>query len=498
MSVGAGANIFSERERDGGKARKVKQAPPAVGAESERGLTEKKFGLSFCWAILELVAAASSSSSSYMERDFLGAIGRKEEEEEESETTACRAESDYPAAQWQFQAKAGAAPAFMSFRAGAGAREDSKEAALDQFSFSGFRQPPPAVPAGDSFDCIKKHHASSPVTMPHHQRQFGLDGQASSNLRQYAAAVHGHCAQGMDPYAVPGHHLQGGSRSFNHPMSFNPGNQMVRVQSLPTAAGSGVPFRNQYFTNNNAVASSKVGVYGGTRDLRNPKAPQMTIFYNGSVNVFDVPVDKARQLMVLASRASIPSPPTVSQRSDLPVSANVKVMVPKVSPARIIVQRPETSVPLVSGISSPITVVSQAVTLPRSTAIPNNDSSGPASAAVTSAVPPVAQASSSQPMPQANAAAEAIAPRAVPQARKASLARFLEKRKERVSIVAPYPSSKSPLESNDTLGSSSTPSKSSCTDIAPSSNNGEESMSIGLPRNISFGSEKFPSTKLQI
>jgi hypothetical protein len=32
------------------------------------------------------------------------------------------------------------------------------------------------------------------------------------------------------------------------------------------------------------------------RDLRNPESTRMTIFYNGAVNVFDVPMDKVKYL----------------------------------------------------------------------------------------------------------------------------------------------------------------------------------------------------------
>uniref|UniRef100_A0A453KSK7 Uncharacterized protein n=1 Tax=Aegilops tauschii subsp. strangulata TaxID=200361 RepID=A0A453KSK7_AEGTS len=87
---------------------------------------------------------------------------------------------------------------------------------------------------------------------------------------------------------------------------------------------------------------------------------------------------------------------------------------------------------------------------------------------------------------------------AVPQARKASLARFLEKRKERVTTTAPYPSAKSPMESSDTVGSANdnNSKSSSCTEIAFSSNH-EESLRLGRPRNISFSGES-PSTKLHI
>lgn len=399
-----------------------------------------------------------------MERDFLGAIGRIKEESEMKEKAGSKPESDYlgggaPATQWQYQAKAAATPPFMSFRP---AREDS---------FAGFRQQPAVVTAG--------------ARMPHHQSQFGFDGHVSP--QQYSALAHAH---DIDSYDVAARHLQGGSRPFHQPiMQFNPGNPMLRVQTLPSVAG-GVQFKNPYLMMNNPVPSSTVGVYGP----RNPEPTRMTIFYNGAVNVFDVPLDKAQEIMVLASRASIPSPTNAVQKSESLVTVDTRFAACEVSPARkVIIQKPETFVPHVSGISTPIPAVLQDVALSKSTSSSNNESAGPSSLGVPSVVPPVSRASSAEPVQQAISAAAAVAPRAVPQARKASLARFLEKRKERVSTVMPYPSLKSPLDSSD-----STPSKSSGTDIALSINNSQEPTSLGLSRNISFSSEKVPSTNLQI
>ncbi|KAF0899298.1 hypothetical protein E2562_015944 [Oryza meyeriana var. granulata] len=440
-----------------------------------------------------------------MERDFLGAIGRRERLGEVKEESG-KPETDYfggggasAAMQWQFPAKVGAASsAFMSFRSAAAREEDSKEAVFDRFSLSGFR--PPLRPSpGDAFDGAAAMKQASPVLT--HQRQFGFDGQVTR--QQFTATAHGHREQGVDSYGVAAaHHFPSPSPSPSpsprHPVPFSQGNPMLRVQSLPNVAG-GSPFKNQSFAGGNSVAGSTVGVYCSPRDLQNPKSTQMTIFYNGVVNVFDnVPVEKAQELMLLASRASVLSPPSTARKSDSPISATAKLTVPEVLPARqIIVQKPEASVPLVSGVSNPITIVSQAVTLPRSSSS-SNDSAGPKSGGLPLAVTPLSQASPSQPMPVATTNASAIMPRAVPQARKASLARFLEKRKERVSSVVPYPSTKSPLESSDTMGSPSTPSKSSCTDITPTTNNCEESLYLGQPRNISFSGQEAPSTKLQI
>jgi jasmonate ZIM domain-containing protein len=64
---------------------------------------------------------------------------------------------------------------------------------------------------------------------------------------------------------------------------------MFSVQSSPNlpngVAGVG-PFKHPPFAMNNALTNSTVGVYG-TRDAVKPKTSQLTIFYAGSVNVFD-------------------------------------------------------------------------------------------------------------------------------------------------------------------------------------------------------------------
>ncbi|CAA6664817.1 unnamed protein product [Spirodela intermedia] len=116
-------------------------------------------------------------------------------------------------------------------------------------------------------------------------------------------------------------------------------------------------------------------------------AAQLTIFYAGSINVFD----DARAIMLLASNVS---------RMNL-----ADVPIPAVEPTKVVSSPPISRAQ--SGSSSNI----------------SDDLSSAPTASATS-----------------GGGAAAATLRAVPQARKASLARFLEKRKERVSSAQPYPS----------------------------------------------------------
>lgn len=273
---------------------------------------------------------------------------------------------------------------------------------------------------------------------------------------------------------------------------------MFRVQSspnLPNGVAAGSPFKQPPFGMNNAVSASTVGVYK-SRDMPKPKTAQLTIFYAGAVNVFNnVSAEKAQELMFLASRGSLPTAPssTVARSPDAAFFTPAKLAAPEVSSAKqMLAQIPQRVSPPLPAISKPMPIMSQAACLPRSTSSSNIDSAVPKSSGQL-VVPPTSQPQSS------TTTAASIMPRAVPQARKASLARFLEKRKERVTTTAPYPSAKSPMESSDTVGSANdnNSKSSSCTEIAFSSNR-EDSLRLGRqPRNISFSGES-PSTKLHI
>uniref|UniRef100_A0A453KSL0 Protein TIFY n=1 Tax=Aegilops tauschii subsp. strangulata TaxID=200361 RepID=A0A453KSL0_AEGTS len=165
-----------------------------------------------------------------------------------------------------------------------------------------------------------------------------------------------------------------------------------------------------------------------------PKTAQLTIFYAGSVNVFNnVSAEKAQELMFLASRGSLPTAPTTVTRSpDATFFTPAKLAAPEASPAKqMLAHIPQRVSPPLPAISKPMSIMSQAACLPKSTSSSNTDSAVPKSSGQL-VVPPTSQTSSStHPVTLSSTTAASIMPRAVPQARKASLARFLEKRKER-------------------------------------------------------------------
>ncbi|GAB2214775.1 hypothetical protein Droror1_Dr00019138 [Drosera rotundifolia] len=160
---------------------------------------------------------------------------------------------------------------------------------------------------------------------------------------------------------------------------------------------AGATIKQQFLTGLPLTVPSCVGpIVGVTEPWYNFKASatrcQMTIFYAGSVNVYDdISPERAQAIMLLAGNGS-----------SMPFNQRVHVQPhsPKPAAARI----PASPV----GKPEPQRIISSLSPVPLTTMIPS----------------------------------------AVPQARKASLARFLEKRKERVMSVAPYSRKKIPLGSS--------------------------------------------------
>nr|GMD35621.1 protein TIFY 6B isoform X1 [Ipomoea batatas] len=168
------------------------------------------------------------------------------------------------------------------------------------------------------------------------------------------------------------------------------------------------------------------GAVVGTTELRNDShasnAPaQLTIFYAGSVSVYsNISPEKAQAIMLLAGNGTPP---------------NTSGLKPAASPAQGAVL---PRLPIIDGFAvnrdiiraacfpSPISITPY--TIPQSAAGSGSSKEAPSEFPISSVV-------------------------AVPLARKASLARFLEKRKERVIRASPYPNKHSP--ECDSLGSAS-------------------------------------------
>ncbi|XP_020082227.1 protein TIFY 6a [Ananas comosus] len=424
-----------------------------------------------------------------MERDFLGINGKESAPSVKDDGRVARQDPAVfggSAIQWPFSSKVSPVPAFMPFRAAQ--EQQPKKHVFDQFPSSGF-QPISTV---DAFEAANQK--SSPVLVP--QKAFGMDRHG---MQQYLYAYQ---HQGSDSLGASAHQMNR-AKAFpvvsHHPIPV--GSPFFKLQSSTDSPNITVtPLKQQPFGGGTTVNAPVAGSVVGTLAPRNmPKSSlaQLTIFYAGVVNVFDnVPLDKAQELMLFASKASNTTAVSASPKSDPVIPAAVKL----VDSEGLNTKQPPTQkrshvAPLNSSLSSPVSVASQGGSLSKSASSSNDDSIRPKSAGP---LPPSKQNETSTTLPPALGATTAatIMTRAVPQARKASLARFLEKRKERMTNAVPYACAKKPSENADGFENSVMPSKSSSTDITLSSNC-EESWNLAQAKNSSHSADS-PSTRLEI
>ncbi|KAI3413030.1 UBX domain-containing protein [Psidium guajava] len=324
--------------------------------------------------------------------------------------------------QWPFLSKVSAVPHLMSFKV---AQDEKSKKASEPIVSSGLTH----IPVTDACDSSR--------------RRTVVEVQSSFNR-----------------------HRQGGSQFslMYYPQQFHPGDAGVLPlsnQGIPASIGD--PFFKTHFTatgqllpggmirqklpggvlvsapnSDHLTAGSTMGSAEPWKTIKPTMPPsQLTIFYAGTVNVYDcISPEKAEAIMFLA-RSGAPMASKTSQAKCFvqgPTTANT---------AGDRVDLNQSTTQPFSSLPSPLSVSSHPA--PQSRGGPSgkdeSEESNAKGVGTTSKldIPKMVNVMGS-------VAATTMVPSAIPQARKASLARFLEKRKERVMSVAPYNLSKNSPE----------------------------------------------------
>ncbi|PSR91049.1 Protein TIFY 6B like [Actinidia chinensis var. chinensis] len=366
-----------------------------------------------------------------MERDFLGLNSKdsvvvvKEEAVEGCKDSEFVPFSNGSGVQWPLSNKVSALPHFMSFKAQEEKMAKSMSDIHTSFGYMGI--------SADGFDTTHKRPLGEMQKVHHGQ------GGTHFSMTNYP----------VQPNALSMHlsHEMNVLPAANQPISVSMANPFFKPHF--TGAGqdfSGATMKQQLLGGISATAPHSVlpslGSAAATTEpwfcSKSSAAPaQLTIFYGRTVNVFDdISPEKAQAIMFLAGNGATTASNMAQPRPQVQVPAS------KQAGGDGVLVNYTSNTPPGSGFSSPMYVSSHPVGL-SGNGCPTNDE--------VMAVKPIGVLST--PLSQADTkavtslgplAATTMIPSAVPQARKASLARFLEKRKERAMSSAPYLSKKSP------------------------------------------------------
>lgn len=314
--------------------------------------------------------------------------------------------------QWAFLNKISALPQLMSLKATQ--EERAKKIVFDPLTSAGFQ---PYLPV-DAFDSTLKSVSGST------QKTFNLDRQNAH-------------------FALPGYPLHSiGSNGIPTDCSDEKRTLLVSNHLIQSATSNPfVKIHGAISSPNNASISIKQQPIGGSLVAHTvgsdaprptPASTQLTIFYRGAVNVYDeVTPEQAQAIMSMAGNGSSMTTDAVNRPADLQ----------PMSPKHLVTNGVHVNQPYET---SPNSHLSIPVNQPYETS-PNSHLSIPISISGSSntgdfAAPRTIGASPEPPnkLTSIVSATRTLMPAAVPQARKASLARFLENRKERMMNANPY------------------------------------------------------------
>ncbi|KAJ8770252.1 hypothetical protein K2173_012694 [Erythroxylum novogranatense] len=360
-----------------------------------------------------------------MERDFLGLSSKQPLVPAEDEVNVDGFKETGSGLRWPFSNKISAVTHSKSFKV---PQEDkTQKIASDLLLPLNFLSISPA----DGYDPSGKRPIAEIRKSFNQDRQGGTHFSLTAYAQQHDVLSVHHPLDGK-MFPVSSHAV---SVAVDNPLSrsyFATTEQTISGTNRKPLLLGGIPVMASNFpTFSSAVGKTEACV-------KTPVSPTpLTIFYAGTVNVYDdITPEKARSIMFLAETGSSNSSNTAQPKVE------VQAPILNQTAAGVNPVNQPISTPPCSHFSSPLSVSSHSVAQSVSGSTSTEEIIATKSTGVSNTVSKLETKNISSAMGSLGATATIPS---VPQARKASLARFLEKRKERIMSAAPYdPSKKSP------------------------------------------------------